>query len=98
MWSSRGLSVILILKENIIGMEIKLFGITKDIVGSDTVPVPENIQVLTVKELKDWLHQQYPGLEKLSALAVAVNHTYAVDSTALESTNEVALIPPVSGG
>lgn len=79
-------------------MEIKLFGITKDIVGSDTVPVPENIEVLTVKELKTWLYQQYPGLEKLSALAVAVNHAYAVDSTALDSTTEVALIPPVSGG
>ncbi len=79
-------------------MEIKLFGITKDIVGSDTVPVPENIQVLNVKELKAWLYQQYPGLAKLSALAVAVNHAYAVDSTALDSTTEVALIPPVSGG
>ncbi|HSI75685.1 MAG TPA: MoaD/ThiS family protein [Lunatimonas sp.] len=79
-------------------MEIKLFGITKEIVGRDTLPVPANIQVLTVKELKEWLYKQYPGLEKLSALAVAVNHTYAVDGTALDSTKEVALIPPVSGG
>jgi molybdopterin synthase sulfur carrier subunit len=79
-------------------MEIKLFGITKDIVGSDSVPVPENIQVLTVKELKAWLFQQYPGLEKLSALAIAVDHAYAGDSTAIDSSTEVALIPPVSGG
>jgi molybdopterin synthase sulfur carrier subunit len=48
--------------------------------------------------LKDWLYQQYPGLEKLSSMAVAVNHTYAMDTTPLESTTEVALIPPVSGG
>ncbi|WP_158858061.1 MoaD/ThiS family protein [Lunatibacter salilacus] len=79
-------------------MEIKLFGITKDIVGRDMLPVPANIQVHTVTELKEWLYQQYPGLEKLSALAVAVNQTYAEDGTALDSTKEVALIPPVSGG
>lgn len=79
-------------------MVIKLFGITKDIVGGDTVPVPENIQVHTVKELKDWLYRQYPALGKLSALAVAVNQTYALDNTSLDSNTEIALIPPVSGG
>ena len=79
-------------------MDIKLFGITKDIVGSDTISVPENIQFFTVRELKEWLYNQYPGLEKLSSLAIAVNHTYAVDTTTLAPSAEVALIPPVSGG
>jgi sulfur-carrier protein len=79
-------------------MDIRLFGITKDIVGSDMISVPETSKVFTVGELKEWLYQQYPGLEKLSSMAVAVDHTYAPDNTTLHATAEVALIPPVSGG
>lgn len=79
-------------------MEIKLFGITKDIVGSDTISVPEDVHVGNVRELKSWLYMQYPPLKELSAMAIAVEHTYAVDTTLLEKNNEIALIPPVSGG
>ena len=84
-------------------MTILLFGITKDIVGSPTLSVPtSNISGKkapnTVKELKAYLGKSYPELNKLSSLAIAVNNSYAEDDTIIDSYDEIALIPPVSGG
>lgn len=53
----------------------------------------------TTAELVARLQSQFPGLARLgSALAVAVNHEYVDLSHRLEDGDEVALIPPVSGG
>ncbi|WP_420601709.1 MoaD/ThiS family protein [Flagellimonas sp.] len=84
-------------------MTILLFGITKDIVGSSTLSVPTSSATgrkipRTVKELKQFLGETYPELNKLSSLAVAVNNNYADDGEAINSYDEIALIPPVSGG
>lgn len=81
-------------------MKILLFGITKDIVGSSTlaVPVAKSAELNTVGELKSYLGRTFPELNRLSSLAVAVNNNYAADDFALNSVDEIALIPPVSGG
>ena len=79
-------------------MKVKLFGITREIVGDSQLMVPENQKILTVGELKSWLFEQHPRLENLNSLAVAVDHTYAENHTELTVGQEVALIPPVSGG
>lgn len=79
-------------------MKIKLFGITREIVGESQLELPKEEKVETVAELKHWLFEQYPGLENLSSLAVAVDHAYAENDTRLFIGQEVALIPPVSGG
>ncbi len=81
-------------------MNILLFGITKDIVGcsSLSIPVAKVSSLKTVKALKDYLSNTYPDLKKLSSLAVAVNNNYAKDNTAIDTYDEIALIPPVSGG
>jgi len=80
-------------------MEVLLFGIAKDIVGtsqiqfSDTDKVPHS-----VSELKQIITENYPEFGKLSSLAVAVNSEYAEDDIVLSKTDEIAIIPPVSGG
>ncbi|MEZ4810935.1 MAG: MoaD/ThiS family protein [Allomuricauda sp.] len=84
-------------------MTILLFGITKDIVGSPTLSVPPSNFLgkkmpRTVKELKAYLGKTYPELNTLSSLAVAVNNAYADDDAVINSYDEIALIPPVSGG
>lgn len=84
-------------------MTILLFGVTKDIVGSPTLSVPTSSVTgrkipKTVKELKQFLGETYPELNKLSSLAVAVNNAYAKDNETINSYDEIALIPPVSGG
>lgn len=84
-------------------MKILLFGVTKDIVGSPSLSIPntnatnKNIPK-TVKELRYFLGESYPELSKLSSLAVAVNNAYAQDEQQINSYDEIALIPPVSGG
>jgi len=81
-------------------MTILLFGITKDIVGSSSLsmPVSETVQLHTVGELKAHLCNNYPELGKLSSLAVAVNNEYAEENAPIDKFDEIALIPPVSGG
>ncbi|MDL5514521.1 MoaD/ThiS family protein [Arenibacter sp. M-2] len=84
-------------------MTILLFGVTKDIIGSSTLSMPSSSEfgskkTKTVKELKEYLSKIYPELKKLSSLAVAVNNSYANDDTIIDNFDEIALIPPVSGG
>ncbi|MBC6610430.1 MoaD/ThiS family protein [Hymenobacter sp. BT507] len=78
-------------------LTIALFGITREIVGRPTLELttPDGH---SVQNLLAELRQQYPALGKLSSLAVAVNNDYATDDTALHERDEIALIPPVSGG
>ena len=80
------------------GMEVLLFGITREIVGQTKLTVPANLDITTVKGLKTWLGGQYPALQNLTSLAVAVDSEYADDDDVLNNNNEIALIPPVSGG
>lgn len=84
-------------------MTILLFGVTKDIVGSPSLSIPtSNLSgkriPKTVGELRDFLGNSYPKLKGLSSLAIAVNNTYAEDNEEINSYDEIALIPPVSGG
>jgi len=79
-------------------MEILLFGITRDIVGRQKLTVPEDQYPGTVGDLKAWLGQQFPAINQLSSLAVAVDSEYADDDLVINSSSEIALIPPVSGG
>ena len=77
-------------------ISIKLFGITRDIVGQPILEIGSKIE--TVSELKAFMISSYPRMEGLNSLMVAVNSEYAQDDVAIKSTDEIALIPPVSGG
>ncbi|GAB3302391.1 MoaD/ThiS family protein [Hymenobacter tenuis] len=78
-------------------LKIALFGIAREIVGRSSLEVsaPEG---QSVQALLASLQEQYPGLGRLSSLAVAVNNEYAPADAALSERDEIALIPPVSGG
>jgi len=73
------------------------FGITRDIVGG-SVSMLEIGNNVTVADLAKELKQRYPPLDTLRSLAIAVNGAYASAGTVVKDTDEVALIPPVSGG
>ena len=77
-------------------LQIQCFGIIKDLVGKSSIDLEE--VPATVGELRTLLNQSYPSFEKLTSWMVAVNQAYAEDKDALHSRDEVALIPPVSGG
>src|SRR5688500_17039625 len=76
--------------------KVKAFGITKDIVGGRETVVDTPAQ--TVAELRVELEKKYPSLRGLKSLFIAVNNSYAEEFTNIHETDEIALIPPVSGG
>lgn len=78
-------------------MKIKCFGIAKDIT-SDALLEIENEAPQNVKALRLWLNQNYPAFQNLKSCMIAVNQEYAEDDLAISSQDEIAIIPPVSGG
>lgn len=80
-------------------MVVFLFGIAKDIVGKSELDLSSLEQEPnSVDELIRFMNDSYPEFSKLSSLAVAVNGEYASNGILLDSNDEIALIPPVSGG
>ncbi|MFY0252622.1 MoaD/ThiS family protein [Chitinophaga sp. 30R24] len=77
-------------------MGILLFGVAKDIAGAPVLEKP--LHVTDVAGLKAWLYEQYPALLQLKSIMVAVNKAYAVDAQVIDHQDEIAIIPPVSGG
>ena len=64
--------------------------------GTAAVELPAGA---TVADLRRELGRRFPGLAGLlERSAVAVNHDFADDDRAITAGDEVAVIPPVSGG
>ena len=78
-------------------VNILAFGIAKDIFGASTIKV-ELTDAAVTADLKRALEQQYPRLKQLASYMVAVNNEYAADDLDLDARDEIAIIPPVSGG
>jgi len=76
--------------------KIKAFGIIREIFGSREIMLSCDGQ--TVAALKETLFRQYPEIKGLRSIFVAVNNVYADDLIVLNETDEIAIIPPVSGG
>jgi MoaE-MoaD fusion protein len=81
-------------------MQVKVvyLGMLKEIVGRDreVVHLPDNARL---GDLFAQLQQATPKLKELGkAIALAVNYEYADATVALKDNDEVAFIPPVSGG
>ncbi len=80
-------------------MEVFLFGIAKDIVGKSVLDLSDYMEKPnSVGELILLMNHSYPEFSKLSSIAVAVNGEYASNDVTLQSNDEIAIIPPVSGG
>ena len=78
-------------------LRITAFGVARDILGARLLPfeTPDNV---TVGELKRRLTEQYPALNRLKSLYIAVNAEYGDEDLVLAEQDEIVLIPPVSGG
>jgi molybdopterin synthase catalytic subunit/molybdopterin converting factor small subunit len=81
-------------------MEVRVlfFGVLKDLAGrsSDLISLPDHACAADV------LGHYQPSLPSingmLSSIAISVNQEYATPDTRLHSGDEIALLPPVSGG
>jgi molybdopterin synthase sulfur carrier subunit len=78
-------------------MRILTFGIVKEITGSPSISIVLPPQA-TVTELMQHLKGLYPELNRLKSLALAINGAYAASDSIITPGDELALIPPVSGG
>jgi molybdopterin converting factor subunit 1 len=85
------------IKKSVMKYKINLFGITRDIVGSNITEVemeqPSDVQTVLGK-----LKTNFPKLKEIKSLMIAVNSDYAEADLLLNEKDEIALIPPVSGG
>jgi molybdopterin synthase sulfur carrier subunit len=81
-------------------MHLKLlaFGIAKEIFGTSLLEISTENANATVQELQQLLETRYPRLQQLSSYMIAVNNTYASPNDQLDERDEIAIIPPVSGG
>ena len=76
-------------------LKLKAFGIAREILGGREIEVDS---VSNVAELRNLLLNAYPKLKELNSFMIAVNQTYATDEILVSPTDEIAIIPPVSGG
>lgn len=81
-------------------MEVRVlfFGMLKDVaqLGSETLTLPEGARV---RDLLDHYSGRIRTLKNLlPSIAVSVNQEYAGPEVKLKSGDEIALLPPVSGG
>jgi len=79
-------------------VEVRLFAIAKELAGGPTVAV-ELAEGASVGDLRRALGEAVPGLgDMLGGMRLAVGQEYVGDDVVIRDRDEVALIPPVSGG
>jgi molybdopterin synthase catalytic subunit len=79
-------------------VQVLFFGQLRDLTGRSSESLPLG-DPATVHDVLTHYSQKYPPIDKLaSSLALSVNQVYAAHDAALHDGDEVALLPPVSGG
>ncbi|QDV38127.1 MoaD/ThiS family protein [Tautonia plasticadhaerens] len=79
-------------------VKIRLFAVARQRLGSPEVGV-ELPEPATVATLRTAVAEQHPALAALMpGMMVAVEGEYAAEDREIRAGQEVALIPPVSGG
>jgi len=79
-------------------IKVKFFASSRDIVGSREIEM-EIEKGSKTKDVLGILVEEYPGLKELKdQLILAVNKQTSKGNKILEEGDEVAVLPPVSGG
>jgi molybdopterin converting factor subunit 1 len=79
-------------------IKVKLFAILRELVGEReiTITVPTGI---TVSHLNDEILKKYPQLKSFNnKFVTSVNCKVTSGDTIISSKDEIAILPPVSGG
>ena len=78
-------------------VKVIAFGVIKEMLNESAVAVTLSDNA-TMSNLKTLMESQYPRLKDLSSFMIAINNEYAKPDDELHENDEIALIPPVSGG
>lgn len=75
------------------------FGQAKESLGSQALQLSFDSEI-TLDELRRYISNQFPELEILPHCRLAVNQTFIDEKSAyqLSDGDEIAILPPVSGG
>jgi molybdopterin converting factor subunit 1 len=79
-------------------IKIRLFATLREVVGEReiTITVPSGV---TVSYLNNEIFRKYPQLKSFSnKFVTSVNYKVTTGDTIITSSDEIALLPPVSGG
>lgn len=83
---------------NVSTIRVLFLGPARVLAGIESASVPLPTPP-TVKELRRCLEVRYPTMARaLPTMRLAINMNYAMDDAVLQIGDEVAVIPPVSGG
>ena len=85
-------------EESLMQVRVLFFGVLRELAGhaDESLTLPENA---TLGDLLNHLQQRTPRLrEMMASTAMSVNEEYARPESTLKHGDEVALLPPVSGG
>ena len=78
-------------------VKVLFFALGRELVGAEelAVDIPEGA---TAAMLIGHINEKYPRFRELPSYMIAVNMAFAETGTVLNPGDEVAIIPPVSGG
>jgi sulfur-carrier protein len=80
-------------------LHIKLFGILREKMDSDNLLISICDTSISLKELRKYLKELYPslGLNEIN-FVFAVNKVICKEDMNVKTSDEIAIIPPISGG
>ncbi|TXK75860.1 molybdenum cofactor biosynthesis protein MoaE [Paenibacillus sp. N3.4] len=80
-------------------LQIRLFAGLIDLLGTSVLTIQVEQELISIEQLRQILLEAYPSAsEQLKACFFAKNQAYAGDQEIVTAADEIALIPPVSGG
>lgn len=85
-------------KERCVKVKVCYFAVLRDLVGAreEEIEIPDGARVTDLLHQLAETHQSLQGV--VDRVAVARNHQYAEHTDVLRDGDEIALLPPVSGG
>ena len=84
-----------------ITLKVKSFAILREIMGKEqiTLQLPRKDEGTTVADLRVRILELYPAISaQRIVMAIAVNTKIANDKSIIKDFDEIALLPPISGG
>lgn len=80
-----------------IDINVKFFASCRDLIGESAITITADIQTTT--ELVTLILEKYPALQNgINEVSLAVNKQYIDGPCDLKNNDEVAFLPPMSGG
>ena len=79
-------------------IDLRLYGSVKDLLGANRIELDWNDN-MSVGDLRQKLYNLYPILSKVNTqFAISINRRAVDDTKLIRMADELAVLPPISGG